>query len=263
MSTKAIAPKKIEMYEKTVRMFRDYDKFMFLNLQKVLSTQFKNIKNEFPDDVEFLFAKNKIMRKALSENFTEKKYAQIADQIKENVIIAFYKEDSTATQMYETCQKFRRNAYARFGDRAIEDVIVPTGSTGLGPDQIQLFHAARMNTKMVKGKIEIAVAHKLVGEGEVVGISEANLLAKLNIMPFNYGLSILRVFEGDESFGRDVLAVSDEQIEMAMADSIAMVACVSLGTDTVTDASVPYEIIGASQEIKKVAAGVDYDVAVI
>ena len=62
---KTIAPKKVAMFEKTQKMFSTYDKFMFMNLHKVQSTQFKNIKNEFPEDVKFLFAKNKIMKKAL------------------------------------------------------------------------------------------------------------------------------------------------------------------------------------------------------
>lgn len=258
MSTKQITPKKVAMFEKTQRMFTENDKFMFVDLFKVQSTQFKNCKNFFPQDVKFLFAKNKIMKKALEEINKDGKFDHVIPEIKENTIVAFFDKSESASEVYRVCQLFRRNAFARFGDVAEDDVVVPTGPTGLGPDQIQLFHAAKMNTKIVKGKIEIAAAHKLVAEGEVVGISEANLLAKLNIMPFNFGLNVLKVFEGKEIYGKEVLAISDETIENSLKEACARIAAISLGTDTLTDASAPYEIMSASNEIKKIAAGLDY-----
>lgn len=260
--TKTILPKKVAMFEKTQKMFSTYDKFMFLDLNKVLSTQFKNIKNEFPEDVKFLFAKNKIMKKAL-EALNEKnnnKFDGVINQINKNVIIAFYEQDNTANVIYDVCERFRRSAYARYGDIPEEDIIIPTGVTSLGPDQIQLFHAARMNTKINKGKIEIAAEHKIVEKGKVVGVSEANILAKLNIMPFNFGLNILKVFEGKEVFTKAVLAVSEKEVTDTFSEVVSMLAMVSLGTDTLTEASLPYEIKSAHSDIKKVSMALDFDI---
>ncbi|KAL6120612.1 hypothetical protein NUSPORA_02628 [Nucleospora cyclopteri] len=255
---RVISPSKINMFEKTQMMFQNYDKFMFMNLNKVESTQFKNIKSELPSEVKFLFAKNKIMKKALEEINENGKFDEVIKMIKNNVIVAFFKDEETATEMYNVCMKHRRNAHARFGDVANEDVIIPPGPTGLPPTKINVFHAAHMNTTIVKGKIELAVSHKLVGAGEIVGISEANLLVMLNIMPFNYGLDILKVFEGKEIYDKKVLAVTQEEVEESFKQTIGLIACISLGTDTLTDASIPYEIMAANAEIKKVAAGVDY-----
>merc|ERR1712131_47502 len=249
---KVIAPAKIAMYEKTQRMFNSYDNYMFMDLSKVLSTQFKNIKSELPKDVKFLFAKNKIMIKALQELNKNGKYDKTIEQIKNNVIVAFYEDKSSAEKIYQVCNKYRRNANARFGDVANEDVIIPAGPTGLPPTKINVFHAAHMNTVIVKGKIEIAVEHKLVGSGEIVGISEANLLTMLNILPFNYGLSLLKIFESGEVFDKSVLAVTDEIVQNSIKEAISLIACVSLGTGMLTEASLPYEIMEAKNDLKKV-----------
>lgn len=48
-------------------------------------------------------------------------------------------------------------------------------------------------TKINKGTIEIVSDVSLVAEGDKVGGSEATLLAKLGIKPFEYGLVILKV----------------------------------------------------------------------
>lgn len=258
MSTKTIDPKKVAMFEKTQHMFKTYDKFMFMNLDKVESTQFKNIKNEFPEDTKFLFAKNKIMIKALEDMNKDNKFTEVINCIKKNVIVCFYEKVESAVQIYNVCQKYRRSAFARHGDVAEEDIIIPVGVTSLGPDQIQLFHAARMNTKITKGKIEIAAEHKIVEENQVVGISEANLLAKLNILPFNFGLGITKCFEGDEIFTKDVLAITQEQVDASLAEAVGMVAMVSLGTETLTDASLKYEIAGAYKDVKKVSLALDF-----
>merc|ERR1712131_220862 len=237
---KVIAPAKIAMYEKTQRMFNSYDNYMFMDLSKVLSTQFKNIKSELPKDVKFLFAKNKIMIKALQEINKNGKYDKTIEQIKNNIIVAFYEEKSSAEKIYQVCNKYRRNAHARFGDVANEDVIIPAGPTGLPPTKINVFHAAHMNTVIVKGKIEIAVEHKLVGSGEIVGISEANLL------------SLLKIFESGEVFDKSVLAVTDEIVQDSIKEAISLIACVSLGTGMLTEASLPYEIMEAKNDLKKV-----------
>lgn len=257
---KTIAPKKVAMFEKTQKMFSTYDKFMFMNLHKVQSTQFKNIKNEFPEDVKFLFAKNKIMKKALEKINNNGKFNKALDLVKGNIIVAFFNSSESANIVYNVCQKFRCNAFARFGDKALEDVIVPEGPTGLGPDQIQLFHAAKINTKIVKGKIEIAVSHKLISAGEVVGISEANILAKLGIKPFNFGLDILKVFEGNDVYDKNVLAITEEEITQTLKDVIGLVSSVSLGLDEVNESSVPYAILNAYNEVVKVSKGIEYSI---
>ncbi|OQS54017.1 RPP0 [Ecytonucleospora hepatopenaei] len=261
MTTKTISPKKVAMFEKTQRMFTAYDKFMFLDLNKVLSTQFKNIKNELPGDVKFLFAKNKIMKKAL-EALKEKdnKFENVIGMVKNNNIVAFYENNDTANKIYDVCQKYKRSSFARYGDVAEEDIIIPTGVTKLGPDQIQLFHAARMNTKINKGNIEIAAEHKIVEGGKVVGVSEANLLFKLNIMPFNFGLYILKVFEGDEIFDKKVLAVSEKEVEDTFSEVVGVLATFSLGVGMLTEASLPYEISSAHKDIKKVSLALDFEI---
>merc|ERR1712127_576696 len=115
-----------------------------------------------------------IMKGNLGFIFTNAEFADISDVIKVHV----------------------RPAAAKAGVIAPVSCTVPKGPTGLDPAQTSFFQALNIGTKINKGSIEIINDCKVIIEGQKVGTSEAALLLKLGIKPFEYGLRILYVFEG-------------------------------------------------------------------
>lgn len=89
----------------------------------------------------------------------------------------------------------RRQAAAKCGDISSVEVIIPPGPTGMDPSQISFFHALQITTKINKGMIEIQKDVKVLSPGQKVGASEADLLAKMNILPFSYGMDIKTVYD--------------------------------------------------------------------
>ncbi|KAI5150950.1 large subunit ribosomal protein LP0 [Enteropsectra breve] len=251
--------RKAKMFEKTKDLFSTHEKYMILNIHKVQSTQFKDIIDELPSEVKILFAKNKIIKKVLSE-LDPVKFKNVIDNIKGNVLIAFF-DNSDPKSIYNASNGHLRDAHAVAGDVATKDVVIPAGPTGMPPEKINLFQNAKITTKINKSKIDVVSDHTLIKAGETVGISEANLLTMLNIKPFAFGLDILKIFEGKEIYGKDVLLIDESDIEASIAECVSTIAAFSLGAGITTEASLGFEISNAFADIRKVALGLNINMA--
>lgn len=252
-STLTARERKESMLLKTKEYFSNYNNYMLLSLHKVQSTQFKNIVAALPLNLKILFAKNKIMKKVLNE-IDPVKYKDLIDSIHGNVLIAFF-DGMDPKEVLDVSNQHLRKAFAVAGDISKRDIIVPAGPTGLAPEKINLFQNAKMNTKITKGKIDVASEHVLVREDEPVGISDANLLSLLNIMPFEFGMEIIKIYEGGEVYKKDILLIDETCIASMVAETAAQIAAFSLGAGITTEASLPYEISNAFTDVKKVALG--------
>lgn len=245
--------RKFHMLERTQKLFSSYNNYMLVGIDKVQSTQFKNIARALPPKMEILFSKNKIIKKVLRELDSEK-YAEMIDSIKGNVLVIFFDGEDPRMAL-EASLKNMRDSFAVPGDIATAPIVIPAGPTGLAPEKIIVFQNARIQTKINKGKIDIAVDHLLVKTGETVTISNATLLKWLNIMPFKYGLDIIRIYEGSESYGRDILFITDSTIEESLRSAVSEITAISLGTGVPTEASVPYTLANSFVELKKMMLG--------
>merc|ERR550537_220044 len=108
----------------------------------------------------------------------------------------------------KTIEEYVKPAAAKAGVIAPCSCTIPKGPTGLDPAQTSFFQALNIATKINKGSIEIINDTTVIREGTKVGTSEAALLAKLNVKPFQYGLNIKYVFEGGV-FPPDVMKIND------------------------------------------------------
>merc|ERR550525_488446 len=92
------------------------------------------------------------------------------------------------------------------------DQSLPSGPTGMDPSQTSFFQALNIGTKIVKGQIELVSEFKILHVGEKVSPSAAVLLAKLNIKPFEYQMSVKSVFAGGSVFDAAVLDIKDDAL---------------------------------------------------
>jgi large subunit ribosomal protein LP0 len=90
-----------------------------------------------------------------------------------------------------------------------------------------------------------------------VGTSEAALLTKLGVKPFQYGLRIVWVFEG-AVFSPDVLKITDATLMGIWSAAVGNVAAISLATGFATQASLPHMVIQAAKNVVAIALEADY-----
>jgi len=106
----------------------------------------------------------------------------------------------------------KREAPAKVGSIAPDDVNIKAGPTGLDPKQTSFFQNLNIQTKIVKTQIEIVSDKKVITAGTKIESSQAALLDKLKIRPFSYKMHIKKVYENGEIFEPSVLDITPESI---------------------------------------------------
>lgn len=250
--------RKTQMYNKAKELFSTHKDYMLVSVKRVKSTQLKDVKTCMGSKVKLLFAKNKIVKKALKDLDSEK-YAKLIEMLQGDVAVAFFDGVDPKT-ILDASEKNTRKAPAVSGDIAPKDVVIPGGPTGLDPERIKVFQGANISTKINKGKIDLINDHKLLSAGDKVTTSNAKLLAMLKIMPFEFGLEILNVFDNGEIYGKELLKITQEQISDSIEETVSLLAALSLGSNTTTDASVPFEIRNAFADVVKISLGTEFKI---
>ncbi|ORD96604.1 RLA0 [Hepatospora eriocheir] len=258
--SKEISETKLNSFNRAKELFSSYDKYIIMNIDKVTCNQFMNVKTSLPNDTKFYFGKNKIVKKALNEINDDGKFDETISYIKNNVIICFYEFVNSANIIYDICKKYARDSFAKSSDIANNDIVIPAGITDINAANINVFVSNRINTTVVKGKINIAIDHVLVKEGALVGIAKSKLLSLLNILPFKYGCDILRVFEDRQSFDKSLLVFTKEDGIEAIKEVVSEVAFASIGAKVSNKATVPYEIASVFNEVNALALAVGLNI---
>merc|ERR1719311_1959213 len=156
-----------------------------------------------------VFGKNTMIRKCirnLCEGDEHPEWMSIVEVMRGNLGFIFTNADLGDIQ--EVIDEFQKPAAAKAGVIAPTSCTIPKGPTGLDPAQTSFFQALNIATKINKGSIDIINDTEVIKEGNKVGSSEAALLAKLGVKPFNYGLRIMYVYEGGV-FPLDVMRIDE------------------------------------------------------
>lgn len=126
---------------------------------------------------------------------------------------------------------------------------MPAGPTGLDPSQINFFHALNVSTKIVKGQIEITKDFKVCSVGKKVKASEAALLKKLNLKPFEYGMKIITVYDNGSIVPESVFGIDPASLLTTFQTGIRNLVGLSLEAGYPIEATVPLIIGNAFKNI--------------
>jgi len=199
-----------------------------------------------------LMGKNTMIRKAI-RGHTQNNAAleAILPYVRGNIGFVFTKEEDLGA-LKKLISENTVSAPARAGSISPCNVVVPAGNTGLEPTQTSFFQALNIQTKITRGQIEIVQDVPLIKEGDKVGASEANLLAKLNIRPFSYGLKVQNIYDDGSVIAPHILDSADALLEK-FAIGVRNIAAASLALGYPTMASVPHSIVRGYKNVVSVA----------
>jgi large subunit ribosomal protein LP0 len=251
--------KKEAYFEKLQGWLDTYSKIMLVQVDNVGSNQIQQIRlgmrREGKEDFAYiLMGKNTLIRKIINEFIAEKPdhpIKELLPYIKGNVGMVFTNED--LNEVREKLESVRKPAPARVGSIAQKDVFVPPGATGCDPGQTSFFQVLGIPTKIQRGQIEIVSEVHLIHKGEKVGPSEAALLDKLNIRPFDYGLMLDTIYNNGSVFDPAVLDISQDDLRAKFTAGVTIVASLCLGAGYPTLASVPHSVANSFKNLVAVA----------
>lgn len=251
------AARKQAYFAKVIKLVTEYPNIFVVNADNVGSSQMAKIRHALRGKGVLLMGKNTMIRKAIRGHVaTNKNLEAILPFVRNNVGFVFCKEDMSFVAKKIT--ELKVAAPAKAGTIAPCDVTVPAGPTGMEPTQTSFLQALNIPSKITRGQVEIISDISLIKKGQKVGASEANLLAKLDIKPFAYGLVIKTVYENGDIYDASILEITDEYLLEKFNSGLRNVASISLALHYPTVASVPHSIVNGYKNVIAIGLATAY-----
>jgi len=226
-------------------------------------------------DAHMIMGKNTLMKAALKasmkkpeqgdEDYEDRKdewyqndnIPKIMDQLVLNTNMIFTNGD--LSKVKEILDSESRPSAAKPGMIAPAEVTVPAGPTGLDPKQTSFFQTLQIQTKIVKAQIEIVTEKQVIWVGDKIGATEAALLDKLKIYPFEYKMHVKKVLQNGSVFDAAVLDISTDDILAKFKKAINVQADVGLGLGVPNAASAPHTLLNGFKNLVAVSAASGFE----
>jgi len=249
--------KKQEYFKRLINLLETHNKVFVVGVDNVGSLQLQKVRAALRGKATILMGKNTMVRKVLrAQANTNTDLEALIPLVRGNVGFVFVQDDLSAVRGILLREKI--GAAAKAGTVAPCDVTIPAGNTGMEPTMTSFFQALNIQTKINKGQIEIVNNVSLLKEGSKVGASEANLLQKLGIRPFQYGLVIKHVYDQGSIYEDKVLDLTDDDIISQFRLGVKNVASIGLQIGYPTLASVPHSFLNGYKNLLAVAVSTEY-----
>jgi len=236
----------------------EYKNILIIGVDFVGSKQMQQVRIALRGKGIVLMGKNTIIRKVFRERMEKNPSLEgLMPYIFGNIGFVFTNGDLNALRALVTANKVP--AGAKSGVIAPIDVVIPPGPTGLDPGQTSFFQTLNIGTKIVKGSIEMTVASKVCTKGEKITASAVALLNKLNIRPFEYGITVETVYENGATYSVKVLDMSDNDLVNMFTAAANRVAAVSFALGYINQVTLPHSFGRAFRMICAIALQTDYD----
>ena len=152
-----------------------------------------------------------------------------------------------------------RPSPAKTGMLAPANVTIPAGPTGLDPKQTSFFQTLQIQTKIVKAQIDIIAEKQVITEGDKIGATEAALLDKLKIYPFEYKMEVKQVLQNGSMFSAKVLDIDEAAILSKFRNAISIQTSLSLGVGFPTKASAPHSLLNGFKNLVAVSVASGFE----
>lgn len=250
-----------------------YKNVLFVDADNVSSKQIASLRAKLRAiDAEMVMGKNTLMKAALTaakprpqpddedyefrKEFWHEKYLpnidKIISQLKKNINIILTNGD--LAEVKSMLDSEVRPSPAKPGMIAPDDVSITAGPTGLDPKQTSFFQNLAIQTKIVKAQIDIVADKQVIFKGDKIGATEAQLLDKLKIYPFEYKMEVTKVLQDGSMYDAAVLNITPASILSKFKAAIGIQAQLSLGVGYPTAASAPHSLLNGFKNLVAVSA---------
>jgi len=253
---KEISERKQAYRAKLENLLDTYKTILIVTADNVGSNQMQKIRIALRGKGILLMGKNTIMRKVVREKIASApKFERLLPEIVGNIGFVFTNADMNDVR--KTIEEHKVPAAARVGTIAPGHCFVPAGPTGLDPGQTGFFQALNIATKIVKGAVEIITDVHLIKHGQKVTPSHVSLLAKLDIKPFFYRMTVSHVFDDGTVYAASILDMSKDDLLKKFFNSVSVITALSLRIGVPNITTLPHHLAHAMQALLGIALATD------
>jgi len=253
--------RKQQYFTKLIKLLDEYPCILIVGADNVGSSHMQQIRKALRAKGSILLmGKNTMIRKAIRGHMQNNPALEaVLPLVWGNIGFVFAKGD--LGEIKKILVANRVEAPARSGAISPIKVVVPAMNTGLEPTQTAFFQALNIPTKISRGQIEIIQDVTILEEGQKVGASEANLLSKLSIKPFSYGLSLDQVYDNGSVYSHKILDLSEDDLIRKFHSGVRNIAAIGLKIGYPTIASLPHSIAKGYKNVLSVSLATEYTFA--
>ena len=246
MST-IISDKKKEIVNNLKKELLSYPIIGLVRIDNINAKVVQNIRKDLHKEAKIVMAKNSLMKIALAE---VKKDIKGIEKLTEHIVgsCAFLLTNTNPYKLASYMDDNKVPAPAKAGQVAPNDVIIRPMNTGIPPGPvIAELQSLGLKTKIEGGQIRISEEAVVTKEGERVNRTVALLLRRLNIEPFQTGLSFVIAFEdGDLIAGKDLIinySMYEQNLKWAYSSALNL----AVNAGIITKQSVAIIIVNANR----------------
>ena len=248
--------KKVQMYQQLQELPKKYNVLALVRMEKVRGSQLLPLRKKLQGEVEIVSIKDKVAKLAFAA-------AGITgiDKLSEKVTgqCVFMFTNMSPFKLNVLLGKNKVMLFARGGDVASMDVVIPPKNTGIAPGPMLTdFKENNIPTKIDQGTIWIMKETVPVKKGEPISEKLAGLLTKLDIKAIEAGINLNSALEEGLVYEENEMIIDVEKFRNDLAQAHQQAVSLSIEAAYITSDNIEQILAKAAQSARSVSTEAGY-----
>ena len=248
--------KKTQMYQQLQELPKKYNVIALVRMEKVRASQLLPLRKKLQGEVEIFSVKDKVARLAL-EKAGVTGVDKFIDKLEGQCLFMF--TNMSPFKLNVLLGKNKVMLFARGGDNASMDVVIPPKNTGIAPGPMLTdFKENNIPTKIDQGTIWIMKETVPVKKGEPISEKLAGLLTKLDIKAIEAGIVLNSALEEGLVYQEEEMIIDVEKFRNDLAQAHQQAVSLSIEAAYITADNIEQILAKAAQSARSVSTEVGY-----
>ena len=248
--------KKTQMYQQLQELPKKYNVLALVRMEKVRASQLLPLRKKLQGEVEIFSVKDKVARLAL-EKAGVTGVDKFIDKLEGQCLFMF--TNMSPFKLNVLLGKNKVMLFARGGDNASMDVVIPPKNTGIAPGPMLTdFKENNIPTKIDQGTIWIMKETVPVKKGEPISEKLAGLLTKLDIKAIEAGIVLNSALEEGLVYQQEEMIIDVEKFRNDLAQAHQQAVSLSIEAAYITADNIEQILAKAAQSARSVSTEAGY-----
>ena len=248
--------KKAQMYQQLQELPKKYNVIALVRMEKVRASQLLPLRKKLQGEVEIFSVKDKVARLAL-EKAGVTGVEKFIDKLEGQCLFMF--TNMSPFKLNVLLGKNKVMLFARGGDVASMDVVIPPKNTGIAPGPMLTdFKENSIPTKIDQGTIWIMKETVPVKKGEPISEKLAGLLTKLDIKAIEAGIVLNAALEEGLVYQEEEMIIDVDKFRNDLVQAHQQAVSLSIEAAYITADNIEQILAKAAQSARSVSTEAGY-----
>jgi large subunit ribosomal protein L10 len=237
--------KKISFLENAKKELKAYPTVAIASNASLPSRQYNLVRKKTRGQVEFLFGRHTLLKRALQESRPEAQ--SLLKFLGNGGVLVLSK--LPAFKLFKLFKQNKSKSAAKPGAIAPFDLVVPAGETNLAPGPVLTeLKQAKIEAKIKGTKVVIAKDAVVAKKGDAISDAVSKILLKLGIEPMDAGVEVKAVWDDGLLYEGKVLDVDEAMLVARLQQAHSQAVNLAVFAEILNEITVPIVIAKAARE---------------